>query len=105
MLRTLRDRRFPAVLYNICKYLLITGATTSAKEYLATQSRRLCSDAACVDGTVNDETEWTRFSFFSYSNFMLKLYWIGGTVIGQSFIMLIAFGSVSTTTLKPRDDF
>ena len=36
---------------------------------------------------------------------MLKLYWIGGTVSGQGFIMLIAFDSVSTTTLKPRDDF
>ena len=62
MLRTLKDRRFPAVLYNICRYLLIAGAPTSAKEYwqpraVAFGKRKISSvvqvsDAACVDGTV-----------------------------------------------------
>ena len=40
LLRTLRDRCFPAVLYNICRYFIIAGAPTPAKEYLKTQSRR-----------------------------------------------------------------
>ena len=40
VLRTLRDRCFPAVLYNIRRYFIVAGAPTPAKAYLKTQSRR-----------------------------------------------------------------